>query len=317
MVTDMPFPRRISRMDLRHLRAFVAVAEEGTFTRAARRLHLSQPPLTKQVQQLERELGAALFVRRRDGIELTRDGTMLLERAQAALAAFREFEDFTKTVSARARPLRVGIGWGLWEAVERIRSHHATRFPDVRIAAEDLCAERSSTQERRIDVAVVRRPVDDKLYESEPLFEEAFVAIIAGTHALASRTSITLAQLASEPLLMYDRCLGPGVYDKTLALYQAAGIRPHIVGGQPPPYAQGAMMLVASGEGYYVGIASPFTQTHRASGVAVVPLDEPSARLDVRIAWRTGDASRTVREFVRSARAVFPAKPETARSGAA
>jgi DNA-binding transcriptional LysR family regulator len=159
--------------------------------------------------------------------------------------------------------------------------------------------------------------VDDKLYESEPLFEEAFVAIIAGTHALASRTSITLAQLASEPLLMYDRCLGPGVYDKTLALYQAAGIRPHIVGGQPPPYAQGAMMLVASGEGYYVGIASPFTQTHRASGVAVVPLDEPSARLDVRIAWRTGDASRTVREFVRSARAVFPAKPETARSGAA
>jgi DNA-binding transcriptional LysR family regulator len=77
------------------------------------------------------------------------------------------------------------------------------------------------------------------------------------------------------------------------------------------------MMLVASGEGYYVGIASPFTQSHRASGVAVVPLAEPDARLDVRIAWRRGDTSRAVREFVKSARAVFPHRATPARSGAA
>jgi DNA-binding transcriptional LysR family regulator len=305
------------RMDLRHLRAFVAVAEEGTFTKAARRLHISQPPLSKQVRQLEVELGTELFVRRRDGIELTRDGTVLLERAQAALTAFREFEDFTKSARVRVRPLRVGIGWGLWEAVERIRSHHAKRFPDIRIAAEDLCSDRSAAQERSIDVAVVRPPVDTKLYESELLFEEAFVALLADSHPLAGRKSIKLSELAAEPLLLYDRCVGPGVHDKTLALYHAAGVRPRVVGGQPPPYAQGAMMLVASGEGYYVGIASRFTQTHRASGVAVVPLDEPDARLDVRIAWKKGDTSRAVREFVRSARSVFPPKAEPARSGAA
>jgi len=304
-------------MELRHLRAFVAVAEEGTFTRAARRLHLSQPPLSKQVRQLEHELGTSLFVRRRDGIELTRDGAVLLERAQAALTAVREFEDVTKSVTSRARPLRVGIGWGLWEAVERIRSHHAKRFPEVRVAAEDLCTERSSAQERRLDVAVLRRPVDERLYESERLFDEQFVALLAQTHALASRKSVKLAELAAEPLLMYDRCLGPGVYDKTLELHQAAGIRPQVVGGQPPPYTQGAMMLVASGEGYYVGIASPFTQTHRASGVAVVPLNEPLARLDVRIAWQKGETSLAVRDFVRSARDVFPLKGCVARSGAA
>jgi DNA-binding transcriptional LysR family regulator len=304
-------------MDLRHLRAFVAVAEEGTFTKAARRLHISQPPLSKQVQQLERELGTRLFVRHRDGIELTGDGTILLERAQTALAAFREFENFTEAGRARARPLRVGIGWGLWEAVERIRAHHARRFPDVRIAAEDLCTERSPTQERRIDIGVVRRPVDEKLYESEPLFEEEFVALLADSDALASRRSVRLAELATRRLLMYDRCLGPGVYDKTLALVEAAGVRPHVLNGQPPPYAQAAMMLVASGEGYYIGIASRFTQSHRASGVAVVPLDEPNARLDVRIAWRKGETSRVVWDFVRSARAVFPAKARAARSGAA
>jgi hypothetical protein len=201
--------------------------------------------------------------------------------------AFREFEEFTKSMSA------------LREAVERIRSHHAKRHPDVRIAAEDLCTERSSTQERRFDIAVVRRPVDEKLYESEPLFEEEFVALIADSDPLASRTSVTLAELATRPLLMYDRSLGPGVYDKTLALFDATGLRPYALHGQPPPYTQAAMMLVASGDGYYIGIASPFTQTHRASGVAVVPLDEPNARLDVRIAWRKGILTRAARDFVR------------------
>jgi DNA-binding transcriptional LysR family regulator len=304
-------------MELRHLRAFVAVAEEGTFTKAARRLHISQPPLSKQVRQLERELGTTLFVRRRDGIELTRDGTLLLERAQAALTAFHDFEDYTKSVSSRVRPLRIGIGWGLWEAVERIRSHHEQRFPEMRIIAEELCAERSPGHERRIDVAVTRPPVDQALYESHPLFEEQFVVILADVHPLATRKAIKLAEIANDPLLMYDRCVGPGVYDKTFALYKAAGVQPHVVGAQPPPYAHGAMMLVASRQGYYVGIASPFTQTHRVTGIAVVPLDEPQARLAVRIAWRQNETSRCVSEFVRSARAVFPWKEEQKRSGAA
>jgi DNA-binding transcriptional LysR family regulator len=304
-------------MDLRHLHAFVAVAEEGTFTKAARRLHISQPPLSKQIQQLERELGTTLFIRRRDGIELTRDGTMLLERAQAVVKAFHEFEDCSKSVKSRERPLRIGIGWGLWEAVERIRAHHEHRFPEMRIVAEDLCTERSAALEKRIDVAVTRPPVDPELYESEPLFEEQFVALLSAEHPLASRKSIRLAELANEPLLMYDRCVGPGVYDKTLALIKAAGIQPHMIGAQPPPYAHGAMMLVASRQGYYIGIASPFTQTHRVTGIAVVPLNEPDARLEIRIAWRHSETSRCVAEFVRSARAVFPWKRDVSRSGAA
>jgi DNA-binding transcriptional LysR family regulator len=273
-------------MELRHLHAFVAVAEEGTFTKAARRLHISQPPLSKQVQQLERELGTALFIRRRDGIELTRDGQMLLERAQAAVKAFHEFEECTKSVNSRERPLRIGIGWGLWEAVERIRAHHEQRFPEMRIVAE-------------------------------PLFEEQLVALLADTHPLASRKSVRLVELADEPLLMYDRSVGPGVYDKTLALFRAAGVHPHMIAAQPPPYAHGAMMLVASRQGYYVGIASPFTQTHRVSGIAVVPLNEPDARLEVRIAWPANETSRCVTEFVRSARVVFRRKTQETRSGAA
>jgi DNA-binding transcriptional LysR family regulator len=296
-------------VDFRHLRAFVTVAEERNFTRAAQRLHISQPPLTRQVRQLEHELGVTLFARHRTGVEVTCEGAALLDAARAVTAAVGDFENCAHSVkSRRSQVLNIGIGWGLWKAVNHIREHHAKRFPDAQIAARDLCQEHpGSSPQQQLDVAVMRPPVDAQLV-SEPLFEERFVALLGDSHPLASRPSVKLSDLACDRLLLFDRSVGPSVYDKTLALWEAAGIKPLVVEKQPPPYAQGAMMLVASRQGYYLGIASPFTQSHRASGVAVVPLDEPNARLDVLIAWRRNDSSKQVREFVRSAREAFPLK---------
>jgi DNA-binding transcriptional LysR family regulator len=276
-------------------------------------LHISQPPLSRHVRQLENELGVTLFVRRRDGIELTNDGYALLEKAQAALGGIREFEAAAHAIGSHAHTLRVGIGWGLWGAVDRIRAHHARRFPDTRISAEDLCGERNARREGQVDVAVTRPPVDAAHYDSEPLFEERFIAIVGNTHPLASRRAVKLADLADEPLLMYERGYGPGVYDKTFELLRAAGMQPTVVSSQPLPFEHGAMMAVASRQGYYIGIASPFTQTHRASGVAVIPLAEPNARLEVRIAWHRNQTSACVREFVRSARDVFQGKRDSLR----
>jgi DNA-binding transcriptional LysR family regulator len=305
-------------MDLRHLRAFVAVAEEHSFTRAAQRLHLSQPPLSRHIRQLEDELGVTLFVRHRDGIGLTEEGRLLLEKARTASLAVADFQDAARAVQhADTRAIRIGIGWGLWSAVDRIRAHHVMRAPNAHIVAEDLCPERRLAGTRAIDLAVLRPPVDHPGYDSERLFEERFVAILSDAHPLAGRPRLKLSELAGETMLMYERAIGPGVYDKTLALYRAANPRPRLVESQPPPYSQAAMMLVASRQGFYIGIASPFTQTHRASGVAVVRLDEPAARLEVRIAWRTGETSSEVREFLRSAREVFPLKRDAPRSGAA
>jgi DNA-binding transcriptional LysR family regulator len=294
------------------------VAEERSFTKAAQRLHLSQPPLSRHVRQLEDELGVTLFVRHRDGIELTGEGRLLLEKARAANLAVADFQDTARAVRPSCtRPLKIGIGWGLWGAVDRIRAHHVTRWPDARIVAEDLCPERQLARERSFDVAVLRPPVDHARYESEWLFEERFVVILSDTHPLATRQALRLADLAAEPMLMYERSIGPGVYDKTLALYRAASTRPRLVEAQPPPYSQAAMMLVACRQGFYVGIASPYTQTHRASGVAIVPLNEPTALLEVRLAWPKGDISKDAREFLRSARDVFPLKRHVPRSGAA
>lgn len=294
-------------MDLRHLAAFVAVAEEGSFTKAALRLHISQPPLSRQVRQLEDELGFPLFVRGRVGIELTPQGRGLLETARSANLAVAAFEEAAKQAKdPRARGVTLGVAWGLWPAVDLIRVHHSARYPDVRIGLEDICAIHGSVKEREVDVVVGRPPIDRDQYESSVLFHECMSAIISDTHPLARRESITLRDLAHETLLLFDRSIGPAVYDKVLALYKAAAVHPRVVAGQPPPFAQRAMMLVASRQGFYVGISSRFTQSHCVSGVAVVPLDEPDARSEVRIAWRRGEQSQNVKDFLRSAREVFP-----------
>jgi DNA-binding transcriptional LysR family regulator len=301
-------------VDFRHLRAFVAVAEERNFTRAAHRLHISQPPLTRQIRQLEQELGVTLFVRHRTGAEMTCEGVALLDAARAVTTALGDLESSARALKTRqSKALHLGIGWGLWKAVNLIREHHAARFPDVPIVVHELCdLNRPVGNEEPIDVAVTRRPLDlDKA--SEPLFDERFVALLADDHPLASRPSLSLAELAGEPLLLFERFVGPSVYDKILSLWAASGLKPMVVEHQPAPYSQGASMLVASRQGYYLGIASQYTQTHKTSGVAVVPLNEPDARLEICVAWQRNETSKLVREFVRSAREVFPTKRQPTR----
>jgi DNA-binding transcriptional LysR family regulator len=302
-------------VDFRHLRAFVAVAEERNFTRAAQRLHISQPPLTRQIRQLEHELGVTLFNRNRTGAEMTCAGAVLLDSARAVSSAVGDFEAAARALKSRqTQTLQVGIGWGLWKAVNQIRERHAARFADLPIAAHDICEQQPAAAIiDTLDVSVMRTRLDDRL-DCEPLFEERFVVIIGDSHPLASRASLRLADLVNEPLLLFDRHVGPSVYDKILSLWDAARLKPLIVEHQPPPYAQGAMMLVASRQGYYLGIASPYTQSHKAGGVAVVPLDEPDARIEVLIAWHRNDSSKLVREFVQSAREVFPLKPHALKS---
>jgi len=316
MASSRPPPRlsKIGLVDFRHLRAFVAVAEERNFTRAAQRLHISQPPLTRQIRQLEDELGVTLFVRHRTGAEMTCEGAALLDSARAVTAALGDFENLARSVKTRqTTALHLGIGWGLWKAVNPIRERFVSRHPTVPIVAHDLCElHRGGPFDQQIDVAVTRPPLETDL-ACEPLFEERFVALLAEDHPLASRSSLTLADLASEPLLLFERKVGPSVYDKILALWVAAGLKPLVVERQPPPYAQDAMMLVASRQGYYLGIASQYTQSHKTSGVAVVPLDEPDARLEIYVAWHRNDTSKHVREFVRSAQEVFPLKRLSAR----
>lgn len=213
-------------------------------------------------------------------------------------------EEFARSAHTRCAPLHIAVGCGLWEALERVRAIHENRFGNARINAEDLCASRRAAVAGSADLMITRDRVDSRLFESAVLFEEQVVALVSNRHHLASRDSITLSELAAEPLLMFDRDAEPGMWDLTTELIHRAGIRPRIVSGQPHPCTLGAMMTIASGQGYYLSTASPFTHTHRTSGVAAVPLREARANIPVHLAWRA-DVARSAREPVDSARAAF------------
>lgn len=220
--------------------------------------------------------------------------------------AASNFEQAAQTMRGTAsHTIHLQTAWGLWGAVDRIRENHARRVPGSRIAVSDLYSQDSRRERDIPDVILLRGAVDSSKYESSALFTEQLVAVLAATHPLASQATLALADLATQQLLMCDRERDPGLHDRTRALLDSVGVRQPVVYGQPPPYTPAGMMLLVSGEGFYVGSASPFTQALRASGVAVVPIDAPDARIEVHLAWRCRERSDRVSEFCRSAREVF------------
>ena len=303
-------------MDFRHVHAFIAIAEHLSLRKAARRLGVSQPALSRQVQQLEQELGLTLFVRHPDGIELTHHGTLMLDQARRVSEAAAEFADHVRTAESHKRgAVRLGITWGLWETVNRIVAHHAAHAPGVAILGSDIVssAQSDALRHRRIDVGLARPPLDTRELHVERLFDEGVVAVLPAGHALAVRERVTLTELSDERLLLHDRDLAPGIYDKIFELYSAAGITPHIVPTSASPASAGGLIQVASGKGIYIGLGG-LTTFAETPGVAIVPLDEPRASLPICAVWRASESSPAVIQFVDSIRSVFHVKP---RVGAA
>jgi DNA-binding transcriptional LysR family regulator len=298
-------------VDFRHVRAFIAVAEEASVTRAAGRLHISQPPLSRHIRQLEDELGIRLFVRHRQGVTLTEAGRQLLEKARLLDAAAADFVE-TAGQSRRddSKRVRIGIGWGLWEAVNRIRVEFARQCGNVTIDAADVfCGDEYNEQLRNhsLDVVFARPPFDTTALETAPLFHERILAVLAEDSPLASRKSLRIRDLAGEPLLLWDRHVMPVLYDKVLDLYAGAGITPRTIPTPGAgPYNHAGLMLVASGKGTYLSIGIPLTSPQPAGGVAVVPISDPDATIDICVAWRKAEASPTVVQFLNCVWQVFP-----------
>jgi DNA-binding transcriptional LysR family regulator len=163
-------------MDFRHIRAFIAVADALSVTKAAERLHISQPPLSRHIHQLEEELGLTLFVRHRQGVTLTEEGRRLLEKARALDAAGTEFNQAAQLLARREeRRIRIGIGWGLWDVVNRLRVDFSKQYPDVTFEVRDVyCSDDCQEQLRSttLDVVFTRPPFDETAVDVAPIFHE-------------------------------------------------------------------------------------------------------------------------------------------------
>jgi DNA-binding transcriptional LysR family regulator len=289
-------------MELRHLRYFVAVAEEGHVTRAAERLGIQQPPLSQQIHALERELDVQLFRRKPRGVELTPAGRALLDEARAILARADEAIAATKR-AAQGEAGRIGIGLTssasfhpfVPRAIRAFREAH----PLVALALEEsgttelVAALRAQT----IDAAFVRSPFGDSLdLTVRPLLEEPMVAALPSGHALSGGgEALPLAALAGETFILYRRPVGPGLHDAIIAACDRAGFSPRI--GQEAPRMLSTLSLVAAGVGVTVVPAS--MSRLEAEGVAYRPLD-PAALLTapLNLAYRRDEISAAVRRFV-------------------
>jgi DNA-binding transcriptional LysR family regulator len=289
-------------MELRHLRYFVAVAEEGHITRAAERLGIQQPPLSQQIQALERELDAQLFRRKPRGVELTPAGRALFDEARAILARVDEAVAATKR-AAQGEAGRIGIGFTSSASFHPFvpRTIRAFREAQPLVA---LALEESGTTElvaalraQAIDAAFVRSPVgeSDDLFV-RPLFDEKMVAALPSGHRLSGAgDDLPLAALADETFILYRRPVGPGLHDAIIAACDRAGFSPKI--GQEAPRMLSTLSLVAAGLGVTVVPAS--MSRLEAEGVVYRPID-PSAQLTapLNLAYRRDEISAAVRRFV-------------------
>jgi DNA-binding transcriptional LysR family regulator len=294
-------------VDFRHVHAFIAIAEDLSLRKAARRLGVSQPALSRQIQQLEQELGLKLFVRHPDGIELTHHGSLMLDHARQLSQAATEFAEHIRTTDSNKRgAVRLGITWGVWDTISRLVAHHATRAAGIAVLGVDILsgAQGDALRQRRIDVGLARPPLDTRELRCEVLYLEPVVAVLPAGHPLAGRTTVHLAELAAERLLLHDRDLAPGIYDKIFELYAAAGITPHVVPTSASPASAGGLIQVASGKGIYIGLGGlqTFAET---PGIAIVRLDEPGASLPIYAVWRASESSPIVRQFIESVHDVF------------
>jgi DNA-binding transcriptional LysR family regulator len=294
-------------IEIRHLRYFIAVAELLNFHKAAERLHITQPPLSQQMRDLECELGVALFVRDRRHVELTDSGRLLLPKARELIAQADQIVEVASRAShVPGGRVRIGVAIGLTNSIRRIVSSYAKQFPKVEILCQDLYSQllNKLLRNREIDVGLVRAPVDAWQLVSEPLFQERLFAVLPKTHPLAMRKSLCVKELADETLLFPD--WAPPFYKKVLLMYRDAGVAPNILHITSLPHEAGAM-LVTSGKGIYILPGTAHHPPAPGSGIKAVPLDKAPC-IAVHIAWRNEETSVAVLNFLEIARKVFPAR---------
>jgi DNA-binding transcriptional LysR family regulator len=295
-------------MKLVRLRYFVAVAEELNFTRAAAKLRVAQPALSRQIRILENEVGVELLVRDGRAVKLTPAGEVLYEEGAIILAHYTLATQRARDAANRDSIVRVGIGFGLGEHVDRVVTRHAGSFADVHVQLQNIPSTPQNLALKRceIDVGFLRPPVDAGYLSCHLLFEERLSALVPAVPPFARYKTVRLLQLANIPLLLPPRSLSSGLYDRVLDLYRVRGITPAVIHTpHSGPGEEAGHMLVASRKGIYIVYASLAIFPGFTKRVKVLPLDEPDAKIAVYVAWRNNEKSRHVLDFLRTVRGLF------------
>nr|WP_294524357.1 LysR family transcriptional regulator [uncultured Rhodopila sp.] len=293
-------------MELRHLRYFVCVAREGSFTRAAEILRIAQPPLSRQMQQLEDELGFVLIERGTRPLHLSEAGRLFYEQAIQVLERFDEMRASVGRLHEAHRD-RFSIGFVAstlyGKLPEVIRNYRAAR-PDVEIVLLELTSfeQIAALKEGRIDVGFGRIPLDDPAVERQLLRNEKLIAAVPINHAVLGRKGpLRLADLATEPLIVYPKAPRPSYADQVLALYRDRGLKPP--GLYEVRELQTALGLVAAGAGVCLVPAS--VERLRRDDVTYWPLDQEQVFSPIFMSSRKGDRSPEIALVLKLIRRIY------------
>jgi DNA-binding transcriptional LysR family regulator len=283
--------------ELRHLRYFVAVAEELNFSRAAKRLHMAQPPLSVAIRQLEQELGTALFVRTTREVSLTDAGHLLLDGARRTLVeADRAVAAARRAGAGEVGQLSVAFSWSArFETLPAIGRAFRARHPDVTVLTQEMwnVSMIPALQTGAVDVAVALCPEPAPGIADEPIRSEPVIALLTANHALADADAIPVDGLADDAFVLFPRAIAPRLYDAFVDVCRRAGFEPRI----RTESLHTLWALGVDGDTPLVSLAPQAVANDLPEGIVAAPLAEPGATLETRLVWRADTASALVEAF--------------------
>lgn len=296
-------------MEIAQLRAFLAVAEELHFGRAAERLHIAQPPLSRTIQQLERQLGTRLFDRSTRSVRLTTAGIALVDPAQAVIEAVRRAEgaveaaDHGETGIVRV----VFAGISTYQLVAQWARSVRQARPGIRLELSSQNFAQPAMRkllEKDADVALGRWDIIPTGIDSRIAALDSLVVAMPDTHRLARAPEVLFTDMAGEEFISLPPYEGAVLPDRLRRLAHAGGFAANVV--QVAPDTQSALALVSAEVGCHLTLASVARHASQEH-VAFVPLRDETTDVNLRLAWRHGDTNPALESVLRLADALLPA----------
>jgi LysR family hca operon transcriptional activator len=278
-------------MELRHLRYFVAVAEELNFTRAAQRLNTAQPSLSQQIQDLEQQVGVPLFSRTKRSVKLTAAGTAFLDEARLTLAQARRAIARARQ-AAQAGESTLALGFGPPAEIKlfpnTLTSQRAS-FPKLHLAFRSMTTleQREALLRNEIDLAFLRPPIHDPSLEAIPVLREQLVAVLPADHPLAGEGPLDFAELSGYPFIEISPLHSGNLFDLVRAAAQERGVQLNTI--QQVVDVLTMLTLISLGEGYT--LLPDYAESLVFRNVTTRRLTPPAREADLLMAWRKGDPS--------------------------
>ncbi len=288
-------------MELRHLRCFVAVAEDLNFRRAAQRLHVAQPALSRTIKHLEEEAGVTLLERSRRSVELTSAGRSLLTDARRLLQeAHTAVTRARQCVTGVRATLRVGISEAFDETplMQRALPAFRRRFPDVKLELHELFSvlQIEALRKHDLDAGIMFHARPDRLLTIVPLEELELRVAVPANSPLAKKSSVQLKELANENFIMFPRRWWPAVYDRQLDLCRQAGFEMQI--SEETGRMDTALRRVAAAAGILLTLAH--VARRKFPGVVFLKMRDWPLTYQSHLVWRRDDSSPVLAAFVKS-----------------